>query len=72
MVTTFKSLVELADFAAQVPGAAGEEEAEEGALFRTPERECLLAHGDFKRPENAKLEMRMPLRGSMVRPSFCE
>lgn len=29
MVTTFKSLVELADFAAQVPGAAGEEEAEE-------------------------------------------
>lgn len=47
-----------------------EEEAEEGALFWTPERECLLAHGDFKRPENAKLEIRMLLRGSMVRPSF--
>ena len=49
-----------------------EEEAEEGALFRTPERKCLLAHGDFKRPENAELEIRMRLRESMVRPSLCE
>ena len=49
-----------------------EEEAEERALLRTPEREYLLAPDDFKRPEDAKLEIRMPLRRSMVRPSFCE
>ena len=49
-----------------------EEEAEERTLFRTPEREYLPAPDDFKRPEDAKFEIRMPLRGSMVRPSFCE
>ena len=46
-----------------------EEEAEERALFRTAEREYLLAPDDFKRPEDVKLEIRMPLRRSMVRPS---
>jgi hypothetical protein len=49
-----------------------EEKAEERALFRAPKRECLLAPDDFKRPEDAKLEIRVPLRGSMVRPPFCE
>jgi hypothetical protein len=49
-----------------------EEEAEERALFRAPERECLLTPDDFKRSEDAKLEIRMPLRGSMVRRWFCE
>jgi hypothetical protein len=45
-----------------------EEEAEERALLRAPEREWMLIPGDFKRPEDAKLEIRVPLRGSMVRP----
>jgi hypothetical protein len=49
-----------------------EEEPEEGALFRTTEREYLLAPDHFKRPEDAKLEIRIPLRRSMVGPSFCE
>src|SRR5688500_8646034 len=48
------------------------EEAEERALFRTTEREHLRAPDDFKRPEDAELEIRMPRRRSMVRPSFCE
>ena len=34
------------------------------------ERECSLAPDDFKRPEDAELEIRMALRGSMVRLSF--
>ena len=45
-----------------------EEKAEEGALLGTTERECLLAPDDLKRPEDAELEIRMALRGSMVRP----
>jgi hypothetical protein len=49
-----------------------QEEAEEGALSWTPKREDLLAPDDFKRTEDVKLEIRMPFRGSMVRPSFCE
>jgi hypothetical protein len=49
-----------------------EKKAEERALFRTTEREYLLGPDDFDRPEDAKLEIRMPLRGAMVRPSFCE
>ena len=49
-----------------------EEEAEERALLRTPERECSLALDDFERPEDAKLEIRMLLRRSIVRPTLCE
>jgi hypothetical protein len=41
-------------------------------LFRTPEWEPLLAPDDFKRPEDAKLEIQLPVRASMVRRSFCE
>jgi hypothetical protein len=44
-----------------------EKEAEERALLRTPEREPLLAPEDFKRPKDAKLEIQLPLRASMVR-----
>ena len=47
-----------------------EEEAEERALLRTPERHPLLAPDDFKRPEDAKLEIQLPFRASMVRPSL--
>jgi hypothetical protein len=43
-----------------------EEEAEERALFRTAEREYLPAPDGLKRPEDPKLEIRMPLRTSMV------
>jgi hypothetical protein len=46
-----------------------EEDAEERALFRTTEREYVLVPDDFKRPEDAKLEIRVRLRRSMVRPS---
>ena len=49
-----------------------EEDAEERALFRTAERDYLLAPDDLKRPEDVKLEIRMPLRRAMVRPPFCE
>ena len=49
-----------------------EEEAEEGALFRTTEREYLLTPDHFERSEDAKLEIRMPLRRSIVGPSVCE
>jgi len=33
-------------------------------LFRTAEREYLLAADNFKRPEDAELEIRLPLRSS--------
>ena len=49
-----------------------EEKAEERALLRATERECLFAPDDFKRSEDAKLEFRLPLRRSMVRLSFCK
>ena len=45
-----------------------EEDGEECALLGTTEREYFLAPDDFKRPEDAELEIRMRLRGSMVRP----
>lgn len=43
-----------------------EEEPEECALLRTPEREGFLASDDLKRPEDAKREIRVPLRTSIV------
>lgn len=49
-----------------------EEEAEKRALLRTTERECFPAADDLKRPEDAKLEIRVALRGSMVRRSRCQ
>jgi hypothetical protein len=49
-----------------------EEKSEEGALLRTTEREYVLSPDDLERPEDAKLEIRLPLRRSMVGPSFCE
>jgi hypothetical protein len=48
-----------------------EEQAEKRALFRATERECLPAPGYFERPENAELEIRTPLRRSMVRRRLC-
>ena len=45
-----------------------EEKAQEGALLGATEREYLPAPDDFKRPEDAELEIRIALRGSMVRP----
>jgi hypothetical protein len=48
-----------------------EQEAEERALFRATERECSPTPDDFKRPEDPKLEIRLLLRGPMVRPSSC-
>jgi len=49
-----------------------EEKAEERALSRTTERECSPAPGDLEWPEDAELEIRMPLRRSIVRPPFRE
>ena len=51
-----------------------DEQAEERSLFRATEGEgkCLPAPDDLERPEDAELEIRMPLRGSIVRPSSCE
>jgi hypothetical protein len=44
-----------------------EEEAEERALFRTADGESLFASDDLERPEDVELEIRMPLRASIVR-----
>ncbi len=49
-----------------------EEEAEQRSLSGATERERLRVPDDLQRPEDAELEIRMPLRGSMVRASFCK
>jgi hypothetical protein len=47
-----------------------DEKAEERALLRAAEREDVLAPDDLERPEDAKLEIRAPLRRPMVRRSL--
>ena len=49
-----------------------EQQAEERALLRAPERQCLLTSDDLERPEDVELEIGMARRGSIVRPSSSE